>query len=200
MLGRARCWRPRERWLPGQASWSRTAERPIGPAGSLPAPPGARRLDLAGLHLIPGLIDLHTHLLLHPYDETSWDDQVLREPLELRTIRATVAAPKTLEAGFTTIRELGTEGAGFAGVALRDAVTAGMIPGPRIFAATRAIVTIGACGPAGFDPRWDVPKGAQEADGADGVRQAARKRVPAARLGQGLRRLRRRPGRRRRPR
>ena len=169
-----------DRWLSGQDVLVEGGKiAAIGPAGSLAAPAGARRLDLAGLHLIPGLIDLHTHLLLHPYDETSWDDQVLREPLELRTIRATVAARKTLEAGFTTIRELGTEGAGFADVALRDAVAAGMIPGPRIFAATRAIVAVGAYGPAGFDPRWEVPKGAQEANGADGVRRAARQQIAA---------------------
>ena len=169
-----------DRWLSGQDVLVENGKiAAVGPAGSLAAPAGARRLDLAGLHLIPGLIDLHTHLLLHPYDETSWDDQVLREPLELRTIRATVAARKTLEAGFTTIRELGTEGAGFADVALRDAVAAGMIPGPRIFAATRAIVAVGAYGPAGFDPRWEVPKGAQEANGADGVRRAARQQIAA---------------------
>lgn len=151
----------------------------VGAAGSLAAPAGTRRLDLAGLHLIPGLIDLHTHLLLHPYDETSWDDQVLREALALRTIRATVAARQTLEAGYTTIRDLGTEGAGFADVALRDAVAAGMVPGPRIFASTRAIVAVGAYGPQGFDPRWELPKGAQEASGADGVRRAAREQIAA---------------------
>src|SRR5262245_10476727 len=83
---------------------------------------GAETIGLKGLYLVPGLIDLHTHLLLHPYDETVWNDQVLEESLELRTIRGVVQARATLEAGFTTIRELGTEGAGFADVALRDAV------------------------------------------------------------------------------
>ena len=138
-----------------------------------------RTLDATGLYLIPGLIDLHSHLLLHPYDETSWDDQVLKESLELRTIRGVVSARRTLEAGFTTLRELGTEGAGFADVALRDAVASGLIPGPRIFAATRALVATGCYGPAGFDPRWTLPKGAQEADGVVGVRVAVRQQIAA---------------------
>ncbi|HLY79376.1 MAG TPA: amidohydrolase family protein, partial [Caulobacteraceae bacterium] len=127
----------------------------------------------------PGLIDLHTHLLLHPYDETPWNDQVLKEPLELRTLRAVGAARATLAAGFTTVRELGTEGAGFADVALRDAIAMHWIAGPRIFASTRAIVASGSYGPEGFDPRWDVPKGAQVADGVDGMRRAVREQIAA---------------------
>ena len=142
-------------------------------------PPDACRIDLSGLTLLPGLIDLHTHLLLHPYDEAPWNDQVLAESLELRTIRAVPAARATLEAGFTTIRELGTEGAGFADAALRDAIAGGIIVGPRIFAATRAIVATGCYGPSGFDPRWDVPKGAQVADGPVGVRKAVRQQIAA---------------------
>src|SRR5262249_20760882 len=122
---------------------------------------------------------LHTHLLLHPYDETPWDDQVLKEPLELRTVRATVAARATLEAGFTTIRDLGTEGAGFADVALRDAIRAGMIPGPRIFAVTKAIVASACYGPSGFDARVHVLKGAQEVTGADEMRRAVREQLAA---------------------
>src|SRR5207237_8038939 len=122
-------------------------------------------LDLTGLTLIPGLMDLHSHLLLHPYNETVWDDQVLKEPLELRTIRGVVAARATIEAGFTVLRDLGTEGAGFADVALRDAIKQGIIPGPRVYASTLAIVATGCYGPSGFDPRWIVPKGAQEASG-----------------------------------
>lgn len=139
----------------------------------------AIRLDLTGLTLLPGLIDLHSHLLLHPYNEAPWDDQVLRESLELRTVRAVAAAKATLEAGFTTLRDLGTEGAGFADVALRDAVAKGIVPGPRIFATTRAIVATGCYGPSGFDPRWEVPKGAQEATGVDGVRRAVREQIAA---------------------
>src|SRR5947199_8379878 len=151
----------------------------VGRTGTLPAPVGTRKLDLAGLTLIPGLIEMHSHLLLHPYDETPWDDQVLKEPLELRTIRAVVAAKATLEAGFTTVRDLGTEGAGLADVALRDAITQRMIPGPRVFASTRAIVATGCYGPSGFDPRWDVPKGAQEVTGPIEMRKVVREQIDA---------------------
>lgn len=151
----------------------------VGPDLAEQAPAGTRRVDLSGLTLLPGLIDLHTHLLLHPYDEASWNDQVLRESLELRTIRAVTAARATLRAGFTTIRDLGTEGAGFADVALRDAVELGLIDGPRVVAVTKALVTSGGYGPSGFDPRWDVPKGAQAADGPDGVRKAVREQIAA---------------------
>lgn len=151
----------------------------IATAGTIQAPPGAQRIDLAGLTLIPGLIELHSHLLLHPYDETPWDDQVLKESLELRTIRGVVAAKATLEAGFTTVRDLGTEGAGFADVALRDAIASGMIPGPRVFTSTRALVATGSYGPAGFDPRWDMPKGAQVVDGVDAMRKAVREQIAA---------------------
>jgi imidazolonepropionase-like amidohydrolase len=148
-------------------------------AGIDGAEKSAAALDLDGLYLIPGLIDLHSHLLLHPYDETSWNDQVLKQSLGLRTIRATVHARTTLEAGWTTLRDLGTEGAGYADVALRDAVKAGLIEGPRIYASTRALVATGCYGPSGFDPRWRMPKGAQVADGADGLRVAVREQIAA---------------------
>jgi len=147
--------------------------------GPAPAPEGVAQIDVLGLYLVPGLVDLHTHLLLHPYDEAPWNDQVLKESLESRTIRSVVAARATLEAGFTTVRDLGTEGAAFADVALRDAVASGLVPGPRILAATRAIVTTGGYGPLGFDPRFDVPRGAQAADGPDGVRRAVREQIAA---------------------
>lgn len=136
-------------------------------------------LDLSGMYVVPGLIDLHTHLLLHPYDETPWDDQVLRESLELRTLRGGRAAHRTLESGFTTIRDLGTEGAAYADVALRDGVAQAILPGPRILATTRAIVAVGCYGPSGFDPRWSLPKGAQEANGADGMRAVVREQIAA---------------------
>lgn len=151
----------------------------VAPTGEIKVPDDATRLNLNGLYVIPGLMDLHSHLLLHPYDETSWNDQVLKESLEFRTIRGVVSARKTLEAGFTTLRDLGTEGAGFADVALRDAVNQGLIEGPRIVAVTKAIVATGCYGPSGFDPRWDVPKGAQVADGPTGVRVAVREQIAA---------------------
>jgi len=151
----------------------------IGAAGTLQAPAGTQKIDLTGLTLIPGLIEMHSHLLLHPYDETPWDDQVLKEPLELRTIRAVVAAKATLEVGFTTVRDLGTEGAGFADISLRDAIAQGMIPGPRVLAATRALVATGSYGPAGFDPRWEIPKGAQVVDGPVEMRKAVREQIAA---------------------
>jgi imidazolonepropionase-like amidohydrolase len=138
-----------------------------------------QRLNLDGLTLLPGLIDLHSHLLLHPYNEAPWDDQVLRESLELRTVRAVAAARATLEAGFTTLRDLGTEGAGFADVALRDAIEKGIVPGPRVVAVTRAIVATACYAPVGFDRRWDVPQGAQEATGVDEVRLAVRQQIAA---------------------
>jgi imidazolonepropionase-like amidohydrolase len=151
--------------------------RAVAPSDSFTPPVGAQRLDLQGRFVVPGLMDLHSHLLLHPYDETPWDDQVLRESLEMRTLRASVAARATLEAGWTTLRDLGTEGAAYADVALRDAIDQGMIPGPRLFVATRALVAVHCYGPSGFDWRWDVPRGAQEVNGADGMRAAVREQI-----------------------
>ena len=151
----------------------------IGPEERMRLADDVRFIDLEGLYLLPGLIDLHSHLLLHPYDETSWDDQVLRESLELRTVRGVAAAQATLRAGFTTLRDLGTEGAAYADVALRDAIELGIVPGPRVLASTRAIVAVASYGPSGFDPRWKMPKGAQEANGVAGVRGAVREQVAA---------------------
>ena len=130
----------------------------VGPAAGLDAS-GAEVIDLPGATLIPGLMDLHSHLLLHPYNETSWDDQVLKEAPDYRVIRATVQAKATLDAGFTTLRDLGTEGAGLADVSLRKAIKDGLIPGPRLFVATRAIVATGAYGPArrNYNPDADLP-------------------------------------------
>jgi imidazolonepropionase-like amidohydrolase len=115
--------------------------------------------------LLPGLIDAHTHVLLHPYIPVSWNDQVLKESTALRVARATVHLRSTLEAGFTTIRDLGTEGAGYSDVGLRDAVDRGIIPGPRMLVVTRAIVATGSYGPKGYSTEWRVPQGAEEADG-----------------------------------
>jgi imidazolonepropionase-like amidohydrolase len=137
-----------------------------GPADKVKLPANARTLELPGLTLLPGLIDLHSHLLLHPYNETSWDDQVLKESLALRVCRATNHCRATLLAGFTTLRDLGTEGAGYADVGLKQAVEQGIIPGPRLVVTTRAIVATGSYAPRGFAPEIRVHQGAEEADGA----------------------------------
>jgi imidazolonepropionase-like amidohydrolase len=148
-----------------------------GPDAARAAPAGARTLDLPDATLVPGLIDAHSHVLLHPYDETPWNDQVLREPLALRVARATNHLRATLDAGFTTLRDLGTEGAADADVGIKQAVDQGIVPGPRLLVATRAIVATGSYGPKGFDPRWEVPQGAEEADGADALVRAVRGQI-----------------------
>jgi imidazolonepropionase-like amidohydrolase len=126
---------------------------------------------------MPGLIDAHSHILLHPYSETVWNDQVAREALSLRVARATNHLRNTLMAGFTTLRDLGTEGAGYADVGLKQAVNQGIIPGPRLFVATRAIVATGSYGPKGFAPEWNVPQGAEEASGADELTRIVRDQI-----------------------
>ncbi len=128
---------------------------------------------------MPGMIEGHGHLFLHPYNETSWDDQVLHEPLALRTARAVVAARATLLAGFTSERDLGTEGAGYADVGLKQAIDQGIVPGPRLLVATRAIVARGAYGPKGFEPGVAVPQGAQEVSGVDEIVRAVRDQIAA---------------------
>ena len=138
-----------------------------GPSASITAPPNTKRVDLAGTTLMPGLIEMHSHLLLHPYNETSWNDQVLHEPLALRVARATNHARETLRNGFTTVRDLGTEGAAYADVGLKRAIAQGIIPGPRMVVVTRAIVATGSYGPRGFTPEMDVPQGAEEADASN---------------------------------
>ena len=135
-----------------------------GPSNTIAAPANATRVGLPGATLMPGMIEMHSHLLLHPYNETTWDDQVLREPLALRVARATNHARETLRAGFTTVRDLGTEGAGYSDVGLKRAIAQGIIPGPRMIVVTRAIVATGSYGPRGFTPEMDVPQGAEEAD------------------------------------
>ncbi|GIV60497.1 MAG: hypothetical protein KatS3mg043_1586 [Rhodothermaceae bacterium] len=138
-----------------------------GPPGAVTVPAGAEVLDLRGMTLLPGLIEGHAHLLLHPYDETPWNDQVLRESRAERVVRAVNHARATLMAGFTTVRDLGTEGAGYADVGLRTAIEKGLTPGPRLLVAGRALVATGSYGPKGFAPEWDVPPGAEPADGPD---------------------------------
>lgn len=151
----------------------------VGPADGVEAPAGAETLALPGLTLLPGLIERHSHVLLHPYDETPWADQVLREPESLRVARATVHLGRTLAAGFTTIRDLGTEGAGYADVGLRRAVDDGVVPGPRMLIATRAIVATGSYGPKSeMSPDFEgLPVGAQEADGHDELIRVVREQI-----------------------
>ncbi|MGB9330346.1 MAG: amidohydrolase family protein, partial [Steroidobacteraceae bacterium] len=128
----------------------------VGPQSTVPVPQGALVIDLPGTMLLPGLMDAHSHLFLHPYNEARWDDQVLKEPVPYRTLRAGVQARATLLAGFTTLRDLGTEGADYADLALRRAIDEGMIEGPRLLVATRAIVATGSYGPAPRGLRPDV--------------------------------------------
>jgi imidazolonepropionase-like amidohydrolase len=135
-----------------------------GPAASIDSS-GATAIDMPNTTLTPGLVEAHSHVLLHPYDETVWNDQVLHEGLGLRVARATNHLRATLMAGFTLIRDLGTEGAGYADVELKQAVEQGIIPGPRMLVSTRAIVATGAYGPKGFALEWRVPQGAEETDG-----------------------------------
>src|SRR5580765_2816593 len=132
----------------------------VGPATEIKAPADAKVIDLPGMTLMPGLIEAHSHILLHPYSETVWNDQVAHEALSLRVARATNHLRNELMAGFTTLRDLGTEGAGYADVGLKQAVNQGIIPGPRLLVATRAIVATGSYGPKGYAPEWNVPQGA----------------------------------------
>ena len=141
-----------------------------GPAASVTVPPDARSIDLPDTTLMPGMIEAHSHVLLHAYNETSWNDQVLKEPESLRVARAVNHLKATLDAGYTTIRDLGTEGAGYADVGLKQAIREGIIPGPRMLITTRAIVATGTYAPKGFSPEWTIPQGAEEADGQSLVR------------------------------
>jgi imidazolonepropionase-like amidohydrolase len=147
-----------------------------GAAASLDAS-GAKVVDLPGATLMPGLVEGHSHVLLHAYSETSWNDQVAHEGLALRVARATNHLRATLMAGFTTIRDLGTEGAAYADVELKQAVEQGIIPGPRMLVTTRAIVASGTYGPKGFVLEWNVPQGAEEADGIDSLTRVVRDQI-----------------------
>lgn len=146
----------------------------VGPVSQLK---GDTRINLPGSTLLPGFIEGHSHLLLHPYNETSWNDQVLKESRAERVVRGTVHARETLWAGFTTVRDLGSEGAGYADVGLKIAIQKGVIPGPRMLVAGKAIVATGSYGPAGFDPDFDVPLGAEEADGVDNLIRVTRDQI-----------------------
>jgi imidazolonepropionase-like amidohydrolase len=148
----------------------------VGPRESINAPADATTFALPGTTLIPGMIEAHSHMMLHPYNETAWNDQVLHESEALRVARAVNHARSTLMAGFTTVRDLGTEGAGYADVGLKQAINQGIIPGPRMFVVTRAIVSTGEYGPAGFASEYvdEIPQGAEEANGIDQLSRVVR--------------------------
>jgi imidazolonepropionase-like amidohydrolase len=147
-----------------------------GPVASVQKP-GAKEIRLAGLTLMPGMIEGHSHLLLHPYNEVTWNDQVLREPVSYRVARAVTHGERTLMAGVTTVRDLGTEGAGYADVGLKRAFEEGIVPGPRMVVAGPAMVATGSYGPKGFSTEFRVPQGAEEADGLDGVTRVTRDQI-----------------------
>ena len=147
-----------------------------GPAVSIDTV-GAKVVELPGTTLMPGLVEGHSHVLLHPYNETPWNDQVMHEGLALRVARAVNHLHATLMAGFTTIRDLGTEGAGYSDVELKQAVNQGIIPGPRMLVVTRAIVATGSYAPKGFALEFRVPQGAEEADGIDSLTRVVRDQI-----------------------
>lgn len=151
----------------------------VGPEGQVTAPAGTETLSFPGMTLLPGLIDAHSHIFLHPYNETVWNDQVLKETLAFRTVEAVKHARDTLMAGYTAMRDLGTEGAGYADVDVQRAIDKGLIPGPHLFVATRATVAAHCYGPGplGFRDDMDLPQGAIPVSGVaqmvDAVRDQA---------------------------
>ena len=149
----------------------------VGSASEVGSPKGATVIDLPGTTLMPGLIEAHSHLLLHPYDEAAWNDQVLKEPLALRTARAVNHARNTLMAGWTMVRDLGTEGAGYADVGLKQSIDQGIIPGPRMLVTTRAIVATGSYAPRRVDFAFEPPQGAEEANGPEDVIRVTRDQI-----------------------
>ncbi len=149
----------------------------VGSKNELKPTANTQVIDLQGTTLLPGLIEGHSHILLHPYNEVSWNDQVLTESQAERVVRATVHARNTLMAGFTTMRDLGSEGADYADVGIKTAIEKGIIPGPRMLVAGRAIVATGSYGPKGFAPNVEVPLGAQEADGVDNLIKVVREQI-----------------------
>jgi imidazolonepropionase-like amidohydrolase len=151
----------------------------VGPTEKLSVPADAERIALPGKTLIPGLIDLHSHVLLHPYNETTWDDQVIKEVPAYRIALAVRHAADTLQAGFTTLRDLGTEGVDYADVGIKRAIDEGQVPGPRLLVATRAIVATASYGPAerSYRPDMEIPYGAQQATGVDEATKAVREQA-----------------------
>lgn len=184
--------RNRPRLLVPDAVWDGTSDAPragwavlvrgskidsLGPASSMTPPANTERIELPGTTLIPGLIEGHSHLFLHPYNEAGWDDQVLREPLGQRMARAVESARVTLRAGITTERELGTEGAGNFDVQLKRAIDGGVVSGPRLIAVTRAIVATGSYGPRRTDYSFEPGQGAEEASGAEEIARVVRSQI-----------------------
>jgi len=149
----------------------------VGPASSIQVPAGARIVDLPGLTLTPGLIEAHSHVLLHPYNEATWDDQVLKESTALRVARASNHVRATLLSGFTLIRDLGTEGAGYADVGVKQAIDQGILVGPRMLVTTKAIVMRGSYGPRSFATDIDIPQGAEEAGNTDELVRVVRDQI-----------------------
>lgn len=152
-----------------------------GPGSQIAAGNG-QTIDLPNETLCPGLIEGHSHLFLHPYNETPWNDQVTNESLAFRTAAATAHAQQTLLAGFTTVRDLGTEGAGYGDVGLKKAIDQGIVPGPRMIVVTRAIVATGSYGPK-LSTDLDLPQGAEEANGIDGIVRATREQIGKGPIG-----------------
>ncbi len=152
-----------------------------GPADQVQTPQNATKIQLPELTLLPGLMDIHSHLFLHPYNEALWDEQVLKEPVAYRSVEAAMHAKNTLLAGFTLLRDLGTEGAGFADLSIKRAIEEGLIPGPRVLAATKAIVATASYGPGpqGYAENVALPKGAQEASGIAEILRAVREQAGA---------------------
>jgi len=183
---------PRVVVLEPDAVWDGVAEAPrrgwavlvrgnrivaVGRVDALRAPADAERVALPGLTILPGLIEGHAHLFLHPYDETLWDDQVLKEPLTYRMVAAVAHARATLEAGVTTLRDLGTEGAADADVQLARAIEKGLVPGPRVITTTRAIVATGSYAPQRKLYAFEPPQGAEEASGQEEITRVVRSQV-----------------------
>ncbi|WKD86933.1 hypothetical protein KCTC32516_02313 [Polaribacter huanghezhanensis] len=140
-------------------------------------PKGTKTINYPNGTLMPGMIEGHSHLLLHPYNETSWNDQVLKESYAERAIRGANHAKKTLMAGFTTIRDLGSEGASYVDVGLKETIEKNVIIGPRMIVAGKAIVTTGSYGPKGFAEHVTVPLGAETADGIDDLTRVVRDQI-----------------------
>ena len=153
----------------------------VGPASEIKVPSATVTIPLAGMTLLPGLMDIHSHIFLHPYNETLWADQVLKEPVAYRSARAVVHCRNTLLAGFTLLRDLGTEGAGFSDLAIKRAIEEGIIPGPRLFVVTKAIVATASYdpGPRGWAENVVLPKGAQEASGIPEILKVVREQAGA---------------------